>query len=123
MSRQYTDSSDELCPLGGKRKFCTSLTVPISYHKFDNGLFEAQGIVPTFYGCGNYSGQEKYHWDIQRSLTSNILSSEWVLSGDTVSATKKYTFEFYTFDEFSVTCSGSIISSCGASGTDVWYKK
>ncbi len=105
MSRQYTDSSDELCPLGGKRKFCTE-SVPINWHIGVSGNDDINV-------CGKNDNAGFYHTN---RISYNM--SEWTESEGIARASKTISDRWG-----SISCSGTKISSCGASGSDVWYKK
>ncbi len=110
MSRQYTDSFDELCPLGGKRKFCVE-KIPIPYYYYDSN-----GNGDTF-ACGYPFDEPNYKLYTKRFTSYAI--SEWTRSETTANVTKDVSSGRFE----SISCSGSVVSSCGASGSDVWYKR
>ncbi len=107
MSRQYTDSSDELCPLGGKAKYCTN-SVPVKYWIDPDSA--STGISETFCGKQNYPHLNKISY----------VASEWTKS-DSIARVSKALFSEIL--DKTISCSGTKIASCGESGSDVWYKK
>ncbi len=111
MSRQYTDSSDELCPLGGKRKFCTENITLYAEYSASSDSWESD-----YFSCST-----SRYYNISKSSLS-----EWVISGNTATASATLSsgdLGANTKTYLNVTCSGSVVSSCGASGSDVWYKR